>query len=441
MRKSILVTLLFPIAVYSQKNYTSQFDDYMMEQIKVNDFSGNVLVAQKGKVIYEKAFGFADRELNVKNNPGSKFQVGSITKQFTACGILQLAEAGKLKLNDTIGTYFPGFPKGDTVTIHMLLNHTSGIRSYTSIPEFWKLASTPVEKDSMLALIKRQPYDFSPGSQWNYSNSGYYLLGLIIEKASGQSYSGFVLDNLVKKAGLENTFVNRWDTILVNRAKGYMKDKDSWRNAMFISMEGPYSAGAIISTIEDLYKWNQAMFGNKIISSASLTKMTTPYLNHYGYGLGIDSFQHHLSIGHTGGIPGFVSYLVRFPKDSLVIVVLSNSSGNSPAIAKAFAATLFGIPVMAPYKHIESKIDSTILDKYVGKYVMGSSDTIQIVKEGNRLHARRQNADIDLIPESDTKFFFADDSDRQVEFEIANSGRLANAYFINGGIKERMKRL
>lgn len=441
MRKLILLLFLFPYAVLAQKNYTVQFDNYMNGQVTVNDFSGNVLVAQKGKVIYEKAFGLADRELNVKNNLESKFQIGSLTKQFTACAILQLAEAGKLKLNDTIGTYFPGFSKGDSVTIHMLLNHTSGIRNYTDIPEFWKIAATPMEKDSMVALIKRQPFDFSPGSKWNYSNSGYFLLGYIIEKASGQSYSDYVLNKVLKKAGLENTFVNRWDSILTNRAKGYMKSRNGWVNAFYISMEGPYSAGAIISTVEDLYKWNMALFGNKVISSASLTKMTTPYLQHYGYGLGIDTFQQHLSIGHTGGIPGFISYLVRFPTDSVVVVVLSNNSGNSPTIANALAANLFGIPVITPHKHIEVKIDSTILDHYIGKYVLASSDTLQIIKKNGKLYRRKPDSEIELKPESNTTFFYADESDRQLEFKIETSGKVVDAFFINAGIKEKMKRL
>jgi CubicO group peptidase (beta-lactamase class C family) len=441
MRKLILLLLLFPFAVSAQKSYTAKFDDYMNGQVNVNDFSGNVLVAQKGKIIYEKAFGLADRELNVKNNLKGKFQIGSLTKQFTAAAILQLAEAGKLKLTDTIGTYFPSFPKGDSVTIHMLLSHTSGIRNYTDMPEFWRIGATPVEKDSMIALIKRQPLDFSPGSKWKYSNSGYLLLGYIIEKASGQSYSDYVLNKVIKNAGLENTFVNRWDSILANRVKGYMKGENGWQNAMYISMEGPYSAGAIISTVEDLYKWNNALFENKIISPGSLTKMTTPYLQHYGYGLGIDTFQRHLNIGHSGGIPGFVSYLVRFPADNVVVVVLSNSSGNSPAIANALAATLFGIPVIAPYKHIEVKIDSAVLNQYIGKYLLASSDTLEIIKKDGKIYRHKLDGDIELKPESNTKLFYTDNSDRQIEFKINKSGKVVNAFFINGGMKEEMKQL
>lgn len=441
MRKLILLLLLFPFAVSAQKNFTAQFDNYMNAQASVNDFSGTVLVARKGKVIYEKAFGLADRELNVKNNLQSKYQIGSITKQFTACGILLLAEEGKLNLNDKLNKYFPDFPKADSVTIHMLLNHTSGIKDYTDLAGFWKIAALPIEKDSMLALIKKQPYDFSPGTQWKYSSSGYFLLGYIIEKVTNKSYSDYVLNNIIKKAGLENTFVNRWDTILTNRAKGYEKNTIGWKNATYISMEGPYSAGAIISTVEDLYKWNNALFSNKVIPATSFKKMTTVYSNNYGYGLNIDTFQHHIRIGHGGSIPGFFSYLGHFPKDSVVVVVLSNNESNSEGIANALAAKVFEIPVVAPFKYVESKINLTLTDKYVGKYLIPSWGEIEIIKKSGKLYRHIAGSEIELKPASNTLFFYGDGSDRQIEFKVDKSGKIINAFFILSGIKEEIKRL
>ena len=441
MRQLILLFLVIPFATSAQKNYTASLDKYMNAQVSINEFSGNVLIAQKGKIIFEKAFGMADREWNISNTINSKFQIGSITKQFTAACVLNLVEQRKLSLDDKLSKYFPNFPKADSVTIHMLLTHTSGIKNYTEVPEFWKVATVPLEKDSMVALIANQPYEFSPDSKWNYSNSGYFLLGYIIEKVSGQTYSDYVLNSIIKKAGMENTFVNRWDTILKYRAKGYQKETTGWQNAMFISMEAPYSAGAIISTVGDLYKWNNALFSNKIISTASLTKMITPYMNHYGYGLGIDTFQHHLRIGHSGGIPGFLTYLGRFPKDSIVVVVLSNNSSNSPAIAAALAGILLDVPVVAPYKHKEVKIDSVILNQYIGKYVIGSSDTLEVIKKDGKLFRHKPDSDIELKPESNTKFFYADESDKQIEFKLDKSGKIVNTFFISGGIKEKMKRL
>ncbi len=307
----------------------------------------------------------ADRELNVPNTIQTKFEIGSITKQFTAASILQLVQAGKISLDDKLSKYFQDFPKADSVSIHMLLTHTSVIKNYTEIPEFSKIATLPFEKDTMVALIKKQPFDFSPGSQMHYSSSGYYLLGYIIEKVTGKSYSDYVFENVIQKAGLKNTCVNRWDSVLSYRAKGYWKTPTVWKNAVYISMEGPYSAGAIISTIEDLYQWNNALFSDKILSPALFTKMITPYLNHYGYGLIIDTFQHHLRIAHKGGIPRFVSNLSRFPSDEVVLASLSNNQyTHIDGIVNTLACIILDIPLVTPYKHKEMILDSLQLSRF-----------------------------------------------------------------------------
>jgi len=272
MRTLSIFFLLASLVANAQKNYSSLLDNYMKAQANVNEFSGAVLVAKNDKIIYEKAFGLANREWNVPNTLQTKFRIGSLTKQFTAAAILQLAESGKLNLDDKLSKYFPDFPKGDSVTIHMLLNHTSGIKSYTNMPKFMSIATLPYPKDSVVAFFKNEPYEFSPGTKWNYNNSGYFLLGYIIEKVSGQSYSEFVLRNVIRKAGLENTAVDRLDSLLLNRAQGYSKTSTGWRNANYVSMEFPYSAGAIVSTIQDMYAWNKALYSGKIISPAMLTK-------------------------------------------------------------------------------------------------------------------------------------------------------------------------
>src|SRR5450432_531700 len=290
MKKLFISFLLLPVVSLAQKNISTLFDNYMQAQVNVNEFTGTVLVAQKGKIIYEKAFGMADREWNIPNTVQSKFEIGSVTKQFTSACILQMVDQGKLSLDDKLSKYFADFPKADSVTIHMLLTHTSGIKNITEVTEFGKVATLPLEKDSLVALIKKQPYIFSPGTKWSYSSSGYFLLGYIIEKVSGKSYSDYVYNNVIQKAGLKNTCVNRWDSILLYRAKGYGKTTGGWKNADYISMEGPYSAGAIISTIEDLYQWNNALFSNKIISAASFSKITTLYKKHLGFVFFIEIF-------------------------------------------------------------------------------------------------------------------------------------------------------
>lgn len=439
MLKSILLLLLIPFVVSAQKNYASVLDNYMNAEVKINSFSGTVLVAQKGKIIYEKAFGMADQELNVKNSLQSKYQIASITKQFTACCILRLVEEGKLNLDDKLSKFFPDFPKGDSVTIHMLLSHTSGLKNSGDLNGFNE--RLPIEKDSMVALIKKQTYLFSPGTQWSYSNCGYFLSGYIVEKLTGISYSDYVLDNIIKKAGLKNTFVNRWDTILANRTMGYEKTTTGWRNAIHISMEGPYSAGAIISTVEDLYKWNLALHSGEIISPVSFKKMTTPDKANYGYGLGIDTFLYHIRMWHSGALRGFTSCLAHYTNDSVDVVVLSNNESNAYNIANALTAVIFGIDVVPPYRHFESKVDSTILNKYIGKYVFRSSDEIEIVKKDGKLYRQKPNSQIELKAESKTKFFYGDGSDRQIEFKVDKSGKVTAVFFIHDGFREEIKKI
>jgi CubicO group peptidase (beta-lactamase class C family) len=445
MKKLFISFLLLPVVTLAQKDISTLIDNYMQAQVNINEFTGTVLVAQKGTIIYEKAFGMADREWNIPNTVQSKFEIGSITKQFTAACILQLAEQGKLSLDDKLSKYFADFPKADSVTIHMLLTHTSGIKDYTQVPEFSKVCTLRLEKDSMVALIKKQPFGFSPGTEWSYSSSGYFLLGYIIEKVSGKSYNDYVANNIIQKAGLKNTCVNRWDSILLYRAKGYRKTTNGWKNAYYISMEGPYSAGAIISTIEDLYQWDNALFSNKIISAASFSKMTTPYKAHYGYGLFIDSFQHHLEIGHSGGINGFNSFLGRFPTDDVVVAGLSNEeTANTEGIVNALAAIVFGIPVTVPYKHTEVKVDPSILKRYVGAYKQTNAqvDTL-IIKEGKLyIHTQNGGGEYEFKPESEKKIFYALNPDAyQYEFEVDDKGKVTKVYYISAGIKNEIKKI
>ncbi|MDZ4807809.1 MAG: serine hydrolase [Bacteroidota bacterium] len=440
MRKCILFFLLLPVLAAAQKNYPKLLDNYMQAELKVKEYNGTVLVVQKGKTIYQKAFGQADKEWNIPNTSDTKFRIGSITKQFTAACILQLAENGKLGLEDKLSKYIKNYPKGDSVTIHMLLNHTSGIKNYTDLQAFWPKAILPLPLDSMIALFKNEPYDFSPGTQWNYSNSGYFLLGVIVEKASGKNFSDYLLENVIRKAGLKNTSMDRLDSILQLRAKGYSKSKSGWQHAQYISMEGPYSAGAMVSTVNDLHTWMQALVNNQIISAASVAKMTTAYKNNYGYGLGIDSLKNHRRISHSGGIPGFSSYLAYYPADDMYVVAISNNDGNSSGVGNSLASILFDLPVMIPYIPKEVKIDLSLLDRYTGKYM--ATSPIELIKKEGKLYRHREGApDVELKPESNTRFFYADGSDRFIEFEKDKEGKVTKSWLITGGDKIEMKKL
>lgn len=441
MKKLLVILFAFPLILSAQSNFQKQFDNYMIAESTLREFNGVVMVVQKGTTLYKKAFGLADREWNIPNTVETKFRIGSVTKQFTSVCILQLAEAGKLGLDDKLNKYIPDYPKGDSITIHMLLSHTSGIKNYTSLPEFWPKAVLPLSEDSMIALFKNKPLDFTPGTEYNYSNSGYFLLGYIVEKAAGKIFPNYLNENVIKKAGLTNTGMDQLDSVLAFRAKGYSKNRAGvWQHANYISMEAPFSAGAMYSTLDDLVKWTKALHTNKIINSTSKQKMMNPVIDHYGYGLVIDSFKTHPRVWHNGGIPGFSSSLVYYPQDDLCVVAISNTGSSADKITAVFASIVYGLPVTIPYNPKEIKIDPSILDKYTGKYM--ATNPLELVKRDNKMFRHAENGpDIELKPESTTRFFYADGSDRFIEFETDKSGNPQKAWFITTTDKIQMRKL
>ncbi|MEO8765747.1 MAG: serine hydrolase [Ginsengibacter sp.] len=447
MKKTLLFSCIAILslapAAFSQKNYSALIDKYLAAQVTVNEFSGTVLVSNNDKIIYEKAFGYADREWKLLNTLKTKFEIGSLTKQFTAAAILQLAEDGKLKLDDRLIKYFPGYPKGDSITIHMLLNHTSGIADFTSLPAFFPVHTLPLLKDSVIALFKNQPFAFAPGTKWSYSNSGYFLLGCIIEQVTKQDYRTYLYENVIKNAGLKNTCANRLDSVLAFRAAGYSKSEPGkWKNASYFSMEIPFSAGSMISTVEDLYRWEHALFSGNIIPKNMVVKMTTPYLSGYGYGLRIDTFQQHLRISHTGTIPGFSSYLGIIPSRGISIVILSNCDFNTDAIADAVTKTLFNYKVEMPYKPVEKHVTVNALLRYNGKYQVGSTTNFDLAVEDGKLYLKPAGGGaIELKPESETRFFFAMDPSQEFEFILDAKKKITQCFFINKGSAIEFKKL
>ena len=438
--KKIILLLLLPFSLAAQKNYPQLLDEYMQASTNIKGFSGAVLVMKQNKVLLKKGYGLADREWNIANTPDTKFRVGSVTKQFTSACILQLIEAGKLSLDDKLSKFYPDFPKGDSVTIHMLLNHTSGIASYTDQKNFMDVATLPWSKDSIIAYFKKVPYNFSPGKKWAYNNSGYFLLGCIIEKVSGQSYETYLQQNIFDKLGMKNSGVDKLDSVLAFRARGYAKAGKKTVNADYISMEWPFSAGAIFSTLDDLYTWDRALYENKILSEAFRKKMFTPGKSNYGYGIIIDSLENHLRIWHNGGIPGFSTNISRFVNDDICTVVFSNNETNTDFVAIAMADILFDVPVEVPYIHKEVKINPAILDRYIGKYSGGL--TLVLIKKDNKLYRHREGVpDVELKPESETKFFYGDESDRVLEFEVDAAGKVSKVWFHNSGQKGELKKI
>jgi CubicO group peptidase (beta-lactamase class C family) len=338
-RLSTLVSLLFltffiqAIPSIAQDDTASRIDTILSQLADQDGFSGAVLVARDGEILISEGYGMANHDWDVPNTAETKFRIGSITKQFTAMSILLLQEAGKLTVNDPICTYIEDCPEAwADVTIEHLLLHTSGIPSLTDFPDYVQFMGVHTTPEATIQRFSDKALDFQPGSEWYYSNSGYILLGYIIKEVSGQSYQAFLNDNIFEPLTLTGTGYDDDRRIIKNRAVGY---ENSTRVASFIDMSVPYSAGALYSTVGDLYTWIQALVDGEVVPEAVLDAMweasvpipDAPDVN-YAYGLISYAIENHAVVGHSGSINGFSSILNYFPDDKVTIIVLSNMEGG-----------------------------------------------------------------------------------------------------------------
>src|SRR6185503_9443899 len=265
----------------------AKIDEVMTLANKYRLFNGSVLVAEHGKVIYKKGLGLANMEWDIPNSTETRFRLGSITKQFTATLILQLVAQGKIKLDGKLSDYLPNYRKdvGEKVTVHQLLNHTSGIPSYTGLPNFMNdVSRNPYTVDDFVAKYASNNLEFEPGSKFSYNNSGYFLLGAIIEKVTGQPYDKVLKEKIFDPLGMKNTGYDRARTLIEKRAAGYVKTPEGYINAPYLDMSIPYAAGSLYSTVEDLYLWDQALYTDRVLTAQSKEVMFKPNLSDYAYG-------------------------------------------------------------------------------------------------------------------------------------------------------------
>ncbi|MGE9311645.1 serine hydrolase domain-containing protein [Niabella sp. CJ426] len=337
MRKFIYLFFILTqtnVFVFSQTQ-NEKIDNLVQAYTNLNKFSGNVLIAEKGKIIFEKSYGFADREFDVPNSKNSKFRIASLTKQFTAVLIMQLVESGKIELNATITQYLPYYKKeiGDRITIHQLLTHTSGLAEYTERDDFFSDISKHsythkefVQKFCSDSLLSK------PGTQYKYSNTGYYILGTIIEEITKNNYADVLQKNILDVAGMKNTGVENSSTIIKQLAKGYNFKSGIYLNADYIDILSTiFSAGAIYSTTGDLFLWDKAFYTDQLLTQKSRELMFTATLANYGYGVGITKFfvtdlnkEMHF-IFHQGAINGFRSIMTHIVNENVLIAMLCNN--------------------------------------------------------------------------------------------------------------------
>jgi CubicO group peptidase (beta-lactamase class C family) len=356
------------------KDHAAKIQEVLSTAHKYRVFNGSALVAENGKVIYKGSFGMANMEWAIPNASDTRFRLGSITKQFTSMLTLQLVEQGKIKLDGKISDYLPDYRKdiGEKVTIHHLLTHTSGIPSYTSQPGFFENVSrNPFKVADFVTKHTSGDLEFEPGSKYTYNNSGYFLLGAIIEKVTGKSYEQVLKENILDPLGMKNTGYDWHDPLIPKRASGYAKTADGYTNAAYLDMSIPYAAGSMYSTVEDLYLWDQALYTDKLISAQSKELMYKPFLQNYAYGWSVSDASFKVNdqpvqvIRHGGGINGFSTMIARFPKDKNLIVVLDNTAQNTGRLSETITKILYNQPYELPKLSIVALLEKAIADKGV----------------------------------------------------------------------------
>lgn len=420
MKSSKSIQILFFIIALSVSSFSinaqklEQDVDAILKSEYPSDGPGvSFLIAKDGKVIYQKAFGMANLELSVPMKTNNVIEIGSITKQFTAVSILMLEEQGKLKVEDDITKYIPDYPtNGKKITIHQLLNHTSGIKSYTSMPNFMVNARTDMTPKVLIEVFKNEAMDFEPGEQFLYNNSGYILLGYIIEVASGQTYADFIERNIFQKLGMTSSSYGSMKNIVPNRASGYSVSENGYRNSDYLSLTLPYAAGSIMSTTNDLLIWQNALNNNTLIKKASYEKAihgsTLNDGSHipYGYGLGEDSVNGSPSIQHGGGIFGYTTMGIYLPEEKVFVSGLTNCDcKNITGTANAIAAMAIGKPF--PSKKDAIKLSETELKKWIGTYEFDGNVMRFITLENGQLFSQREGSTkLEIYPLTKTYFIF-----------------------------------
>jgi len=411
-------------------------EEVIQSYVSGKQFMGSVLVARGETVVLDKGYGFANLEWDIPNSPTTKFRLGSITKQFTAACILLLEERGKLKVDDPVKKYMPDAPAAwDKVTILNVLTHTSGIPSFTDFPDYESTEAIPTTPEKLVARFRDKPLEFQPGEKWKYSNSGYVLLGYLIEKISGESYEKFVQENIFTPLGMKDSGYDSNSAIIRHRAAGYSPGPNGPQNTGFIHMSIPFSAGALYSTTEDLLRWEQGLFGGKVLSPAPLQKMTTPFQHDYACGLGVRMVNGHKLIEHGGGIEGFNTQLSYYTEDKLTVVVLGNLNGSAPNdIATKLAALAHGEKVVLASERKEIAVPPKILAKYVGSYELHPDLVLMVTLENGQLMAQPTGQPkAPIFAESETKFFLKV-VDAQIEFFKNENGEVTHLVLHQGGM-------
>lgn len=439
----LVMCLLCAASITPAQQLTSQIDVYANNETRANNFSGTILIARGGRVLVSKGYGMANIENDVLNTPQMRFRIGSLSKQFTAMAVVILQERRALNVQDSICTYLPNCPEiWQPITIHHLLTHTSGLPDFTYNLDSDEAYDSIPKVTRNIERLRPSPLEFTPGTKFSYCNSGYVLLGHIIEKASGSSYQTFVRENIFKPLRMLNSGYDFNGRILKHRAAGYSLRGDQLLNARQIDMSVPFSAGGLYSTVEDLYLWDQALYTTKLVSEKSLKLMFTPFKEGYAYGWYVGEKFGRRVVSHGGMIEGYTAFIERFPEEKVTVIILSNlDSTPTSRLARELAAIIFNVPHKPGKERTAINLNPKVYDAYVGRYELSRNFIITITKEDDRLMGKvTGRPKIELFPASATEFFVKG-LDAQIIFVRDRSGIITHAILHLNGHEAQVKKI
>lgn len=427
MKKVFFLLAVFVSELSNGQSLSEKLDQLIAAYASQYKFNGTALVAKDGELVLNKGYGWKNADGKFRNDEFTIYQVGSITKQFTSAVILRLQEMNKLSIKDKLSKYFPDYPNSDFITIENLLTHTSGIFNYTNESYFMNHDSgKPISRDKLIELFKGRPLDFPPGTKFRYSNSGYIMLGFIIEQVTGKPYEQIVRELILTPLQMDHSGFDFAHYKGPDKATGYLfLDKELKQPANIVDSTVSYAAGGLYATAWDLYKWDRAIYFDKILTSLSWQKSFTPFKDKYGYGWIIDTLYGKKIIWHNGGIFGFNSHLLRFPNDNVVIILLSNKTTPFlSTIANGLAGVVFNQLYKFPLERKEVKLDESILKQYAGLYELHSTFRVRITVENGGLKAQTTGQpQFDLFAEKEDHFFLKV-VDAQVQFIKGADGKV-----------------
>lgn len=409
--KKLLVLLVFIPAILHAQPISQKASELMDAYVQQQQFTGTVLIAQKGQPVFERAYGMANLNQHLPNTLQTEFRAGSLSKMFTATAILRLVDRSRLKLTDHLSDFLPGYPNGEKITIANLLSHTSGIVSFTTLPGYAEWSARPSTLQQTIDRFRHLPLNFQPGEKFEYSNSNYILLTDIAEKLYKKPFARILQDEVFKPAGMLHSGLDSNQRVGAARATGYMLNAAGvLEPAQAIDISIAAGAGGVYTTADDLLRWSKAIADNKLYSRALAAQAFQPVKGDYGLGWMCPSSDGHRGIGHTGAVNGFLAYFIYYPLEQLTLIFLSNTgSFNGRQLASDLTALAFNEPYQLPKAAETTALSQADLQSYAGVYELKDQLTVEVLVENGHIYAwpKGDNDKTELIPNGTDKFLVA----------------------------------